>query len=263
MFKVIRLWILRQDFGYSLNRGWWRDFSFGLLLGAVLIGLIFLVELAAGWIKITGTFQPSTSDQPLWIGLLIYLGLFVCVGIYEEMLMRGYILRNLAEGLCSKYLNPKVALLSAYLISSSIFSINHIANPNSSLISTLCLIAAGLALGLGYVLTGSLAIPIGLHMTWNFFQGNIFGFPVSGQGALPSIFTIQQQGSIKVTGGKFGPEAGLIGIAAIVLGCILIALWTRWTRGSIKLEERLAVYKPELKYLPGFGGADDDDIPVL
>ncbi len=83
----------------------------------------------------------------------------------------------------------------AWFASSIALGVLHVFNPNASLISTLYLVLAGLFLGLGLVMTGSLAIPIGLHITWNFFQGNVFGFPVSGNdypGA--TIFSIEQGG---------------------------------------------------------------------
>lgn len=53
-------------------------------------------------------------------------------------------------------------------------------NPNSSLASTLSITLAGIMLGLGYVLSGDLAIPTGIHISWNFAQGGLFGFSVSG-----------------------------------------------------------------------------------
>jgi hypothetical protein len=129
-----------------------------------------------------------------------------------------------------------------------VFGLLHATNPNASWISTLNLILAGLFLGLGFVLTGELAIPIGLHITWNFFQGNIFGFPVSGMKSGVSLISIQQGGPNLLTGGAFGPEAGLVGIFAILVGSILIMLYVRNTRGEVRMRTELAVYKkPEKK----------------
>ncbi len=99
-------------------------------------------------------------------------------------------------------------------------------------------------LGLGYMLTGELAIPIGIHITWNFFQGYVFGFPVSGGASGNSLIAIQQGGPDLWTGGVFGPEAGLVGILATTLGCGLILLWVKWRYGKVQLQSRLAVYAP-------------------
>lgn len=244
-YLVASRWLDRRplvDFGFRFNRLWWRDFGFGLLLGAALMVLVFGVELLAGWVTVTGTLQPMVIGQPFWSGILLFAAVFLCVGISEEMLSRGYLLRNLAEGLQGKYLNPKMAVLTAYILSSMVFGVLHLANPNTTLISTILLMAGGLFLGLGYILTGDLAIPIGLHMTWNFFQGNVFGFPVSGRLTNVTVVAIKQSGPALFTGGAFGPEAGLLALAAIALGCVIILLWVRKTRGTAKLEEHLAIY---------------------
>ena len=119
----------------------------------------------------------------------------------------------------------------------------HAANPNASLVSTLNIAGAGLFLGLPFVLSGELAISIGLHMTWNFFQGNVYGFPVSGSDAGPTFIAIQQAGPQWATGGAFGPEAGVIGLVAIALGCLLTLAWLRWRTGKLRWRTELAEYE--------------------
>ena len=231
------------DFGFHLGRAWWRDLAFGLALGALLMTGIFLAERAAGWVQIVGTFQTGAAGQPFGLAILAPLVLFLCVGIYEELLARGYLLRNLAEGFNFAALGPRGALLLAWALSSALFGLGHAGNPNATPISTLSLMLAGLFLGLGYVLTGELAIPIGLHITWNFFQGNVFGFPVSGNSMNQVTFVaIEQRGPELWTGGAFGPEAGLIGILALLVGSALIVLWVRRTRGGVALHDQLARY---------------------
>jgi uncharacterized protein len=244
-FVIAARWLDRRpmhDFGFRFNRAWWRDLVFGLALGALLMALVFVVELSAGWIEITGYAQPGPGGFGFLPGILGALILFLSVGIYEEMLFRGYHLRNLAEGFEGRLISARAALLLAYFLSSIIFGIAHAANPNSTPISTLNIAIAGLLLGLGFVLTGELAIPIGLHITWNFFQGNVFGFPVSGMQFGATFIEINQFGPETITGGAFGPEAGLIGLAAMLLGSVLTVLWVRYNRGAARLRDELAVY---------------------
>lgn len=245
---VIARWIdLRPlaDYGFRLKHSWWRDFVFGLLLGLLLMVLIFLVEYAAGWLTITATFHSSSPGILFGVELLMGFALFICVGIYEELISRGILLRNMAEGLNAAVVGPQRALILSYLLSSFIFGILHGANPNATVFSTLLLMAAGLFLGLGYLLTGELAIPIGLHIAWNFCEGNIFGFPVSGANAGPAVLAIQQNGPNLFTGGAFGPEAGLVGLAAIFLGGWLTVWWVRRTSGRAGIMQRLAIYNSE------------------
>jgi len=235
-----------SGFGVRLSREWWLDFGFGLLLGALLMTGIFVVELAAGWVTVTGTFTPAAGGGGFFPAILAPIVLFLCVGFYEELSSRGYQLTNIAEGL--RFLGPRVAVLAAWAISSAIFGLLHALNPNATLLSTLNIALAGILLGIGYVLTGRLGIPVGLHITWNLFQGNVFGFPVSGLDPIgASVFAIQQGGPTLLTGGPFGPEAGLLGLAAMIVGSLLILLWVRARHGKVGIETSIAEPPPTVK----------------
>jgi len=230
------------DFGLRLSRNWWIDFVFGLALGAGLMGLIFLVELAAGWITVTGAFQTDLG-WPFGLAWLLSLAGFISVGIYEELLDRGYLFKNVAEALSSWGRLP--AVIGAVLLSSAVFGISHIINPNATLLSSFNIALVGLFLAVPLVLTGELAIPIGFHIAWNFFQGNVFGFPVSGTALnKTTLIAVQQGGSTTITGGAFGPEAGLLGLGATLLGTILVLGWLRWRYGRLQMWGQLT--RPDL-----------------
>ena len=229
------------DFGFHLSGGWWLDLFFGMALGALLMTVIFLVELSFGWITVTGTFQTLVPGTPFALTMLIPTTLFLCIGVYEELLFRGYQLRNAAEGLNLPVVGPRNAVILAWVLSSAFFGYLHANNPNATLSSTFNVALAGVMLGLGYVLTGELAIPIGLHITWNFFQGSVFGFPVSGLGPVGATFLSTDQGGPELwTGGPFGPEAGLLGPAAMILGGLLIALWVGLRNGKLAIHTPIA-----------------------
>ena len=229
------------DLGIHVDHRWWLDFAFGALLGVMLTTIIFVIEWTMGWVTISQVISLGNAPSEVINTLVGLLGFFIAVGISEELLVRGYLITNLAEGLDVKRVNPRIAILLAWFISSFVFTLLHLNNPNVTLMSTLNIGFAGLFLGLAYVLSGSLALPMGLHITWNLFEGAVFGFPVSGIHFGPtSILTIVQHGPVTWTGGTFGPEAGLLGLLTYLMGAICIALWSMGMDGRIALHESLA-----------------------
>jgi len=228
-------------FGFHLGAGWWLDLLFGMVLGALIMTTVFLVELLLGWVRVTGSFETHGADASFAVSILFPAAAFLCVGVYEETLSRGYQLKNIAEGLNYPSLGPRGAILLAWVLSSVFFGVLHADNPNATPLSTLNIVLAGLLLGLGYVLSGELAIPIGLHITWNFFQGAVYGFPVSGYGSFGATFLTTEQGGPEIwTGGSFGPEGGLLIPAIMLFGMLLIVLWTRLRTGKASLHTPIA-----------------------
>lgn len=235
-----------RQMGMTPDRAWWIDCGFGLVLGASLMSFVFAIEYAAGWVRVREVLAVGLVDTSFAVAMLGPLVVSLVISITEELLARGYQLRNLAEGLNYPRLGPARAIVASWALSSSLFGLLHVFNPNATLLSILYLMLAGLFFGLGYVLTGRLGMAIGLHFTWNFFQGNVYGFPVSGNVVgSASVLTIEQLGPALWTGGAFGPEAGLIGIAAILLGCLLTVWWVRARYGRVQLYLPFAFYQPQ------------------
>ena len=226
------------DFGLRFKKDWWIDLGFGMGLGILLMGSIFMIEFFAGWVSISEILLSANPGRPFILSFIVFVILFVSVGFSEELFYRGYHLTNIAEGLNFKLIGPKNSIIIGVTLSSVLFGIFHLGSPNASLVSTINIILWGVLFSLPYILSGSLAIPIGIHITWNFFQGNVFGFPVSGV-SFPSetvtILSIKQSGPELWTGGAFGPEGGLLNLFVFIAGILLIVGWIKFRQGDLKI----------------------------
>tara|TARA_B100001093_G_scaffold186170_1_gene178881 strand:- start:223 stop:1113 length:891 start_codon:yes stop_codon:yes gene_type:complete len=192
---LFQKFISREDFvSIGLNFvGFKIDFYKGLLAGTVLIcsGFILLTVLNLTLIDLT---YFSFYDQ------IFYFFLFTIVSLNEEIAIRGYILHNLSSSF-----NKYVALI----ISSLVFMIMHLGNPNIGILPLVNLFLAGIFLGIYTIHKNNLWFPIGAHLTWNYLQGPIFGFEVSGN-KINSLFEQKPNGHELLTGGNFGFEGSII-----------------------------------------------------
>jgi uncharacterized protein len=205
---ICRRFIDRQDMpslGLNFNG---KDFLMGCLLGIVLMSVGCVAMAMAGW----SDFEYQGFDPK---GLMLYLVMFVLVAILEECMLRTYLLHNLMQSM-----NKYVALV----ITSAIFSILHAWNPSADLLSSIEIFLAGLLLGLWYIHRGNIWFPIGLHLTWNYFQGPIWGHEVSGNAIKESLLKQIDMAETVLSGGKFGLEGSAIGIVVTILG----GLWIEW-----------------------------------
>lgn len=195
-----------------------QDLPMGKLLGHTGLGLGIglgyfcvvtgLMALFGGY-RIVGTGTNAME-------LVSMFGFFAIVAAGEEIIFRGVLFR---------WIDEKWGFWWAIGISALIFGIIHITNPGGTLWSSIAIaIEAGLLLGAAYKWSGTLWVPIGIHWAWNYSQGNIFGFAVSGQPAGESLLHAQVQGSEWLTGGAFGAEASVVAVAVGVV----VSAWFIW-----------------------------------
>ncbi|PKM50236.1 MAG: CPBP family intramembrane metalloprotease domain-containing protein [Firmicutes bacterium HGW-Firmicutes-7] len=197
-----------SDMGLTPIRGNYKQLVIGLVCGMLSMSIVFLVLLMIGDIKLENSILAPNFHPTI----LIYLLLFTLVGFNEELFSRGYCMTVLKQTG-----NKWVVLLGSSLI----FSVLHINNPNIELIGLLNIFLIGLLFAYMFIRTGSIWMPIGYHITWNFFQGNIFGFEVSGLDVL-SVYNNKLIRSNFINGGLFGPEGGLLVTLIIIIGFVFV-----------------------------------------
>lgn len=192
-------------------------FLVGLLAGFLIMAFGYLVLYAFNQITFEGT-------QFLVGEFFMTLLLFLTVSISEELMFRGYVLRNLMESM-----NNFIALL----LSAMVFALMHAANPNLSLVGNINLFLAGILLGLPYMYTKSLMFPIAFHFSWNFFQ-SVIGFNVSGIDSY-SLIEFKIKESTILNGGNFGFEGSVLAtLFQILLILAFYAVFNRDKRKELK-----------------------------
>lgn len=209
---LLAVWILlkfRMPFtglGLSL-KGRGKDWLAGMLFAVVLYLLGFGLSLLLGVVEVTDvTFDGSS--------LLMTWGLFLLVGAAEETMMRGFVLGRLLDGGVNRFV--------ALFISSVSFSLMHLFNPNFEFLPFFNIMLAGVLLGASYIYTRNLCFPIALHWFWNWLQGPVLGYEVSGNRMGDSLLTLQISDAHLLNGGNFGFEGSLLCTVLMVVGSGLI-----------------------------------------
>jgi membrane protease YdiL (CAAX protease family) len=189
-------------------RGALRDLAFGLAAGVVIFSVVVGLAALAGVYRIFGCC--STSELAMDLVTIAIMPAFT-----EELLFRGILFRWIEEFGGS---------WAALVITSALFGLAHIMNPNATWFSSFAIaVEAGVLLGAAYMLTRSLWMPMGLHAAWNFTQGFIFDVPVSGIDQ-HGLVEAKLSGPQLLSGGTFGLEASLIAL----LVATAAGAWLTW-----------------------------------
>ena len=173
-----------------------RDLALGLGGGALLFSAVAAVAALVGVYDIVGW---GSTRSILYAAVMIG----IIPGVMEELLFRGILFRHLEDFGGSWF---------ALALTSALFGVAHIFNPNATVFSSFAIaVEAGILLGGAYLLTRSLWAPIGLHAAWNFTQGQVFDVPVSGIDGT-GLVEAKLSGPELLSGGTFGLEASVIAL---------------------------------------------------
>lgn len=191
-------------------KGHARGLWYGLLIAVLFYLVGFGLSLLLGEIEVTGFKFESVNLLGSWV-------FFLLVALFEEILMRGYILGRLLHTRMNKFLS--------LFISSALFALLHIFNPEIDFLPMLNLLLAGMLLGASYLYTKNLCFPISLHLFWNWIQGPVLGYEVSGNNFISSMLTLHLPEDNVLNGGAFGFEGSLICTVLMIVLTILIVWW--------------------------------------
>lgn len=208
LVTVFRVYVDRRSIQSMGLLPFSKDGLIGLLLAMALLGCGTLLLYFNGnlhWID-------YSFDAGVFFGGMAILLLAVFA---EEMVFRGYILNNLLLDGGNKWY--------ALVVSAVLFAVVHVSNAGINGVAILNLVLAGILLGLNYIYTRNLWFSILFHFGWNFFQGPVLGYEISGLG-LPGILDVELSGNPLLTGNKFGFEGSLIATMLLLTAILLMYL---------------------------------------
>ncbi|MBE1513290.1 CPBP family intramembrane glutamic endopeptidase [Nesterenkonia halotolerans] len=216
------------DYDVMVNAGWLRELLMGLGIGAVGVAIPYLIGLATGVLRVSATMDGG--DLPLGLGVLLVVAAMLCTGFWEELLLRGVFISNARDGL-RRWLSPSRALIGGLTISSLVFGLAHLGQPEIPAF-ILTWILAGVVFGLIYLFSGNLALGIGAHAAFNITANTVFvRTDISGTEHFSALtrITVESDASILGVGGAVEASGFLLVLA-------LGLLWIRLSTGVITLQ---------------------------
>jgi len=212
-----------RDLAFRLHRGWWADLLGGIGITALSIGLVFIVSERLGWLIVEG-WAWQTTPLGDWLGKVwVSLVINTLVALGEELIFRAYLL----TGLQVTWGHGK-----ALVIMMLVFGLAHLPAYSEQGMQSLTLVCAlglaaviGAVLGLIYLRTGSLWMPIGIHLAWNLVENDVLNLPadLANPNLIGAITRLQGPFALA---GNYGNALVLDTLAFIIL-CAAAWLWLR------------------------------------
>lgn len=225
-----------QYYGLDASASMVAELMTGLIIGFLAVaGMFLLVASPAA----TDTWLPDSEALNRAFGLFFLKA--VLVAYWEETMFRGFLMVNLRDDISPRWGNRK-GTAAAVMASSLLFGAIHSGTDHFSWLAFAVLTLNGIIWCVPMIMTGRLGLSIGLHASWNFAQSKIFGFAMSGNASHQSVLEAKPVGGDIWTGGAYGPEGGLVGIAGLLLMFTLILAYCHWAR---KLDRQSSERHPD------------------
>ncbi|RZL47666.1 MAG: CPBP family intramembrane metalloprotease [Pedobacter sp.] len=206
MFKVFPAIYFEDVFVHQQNSI--IGFLKGSLIGLALIFICTGILLAFGNVQLT----LGGISFTLFFGYIIF---FLLVAVFEELMFRTIPLFVFAE---------RYPIIVTILINGLLFGFVHMGNPGFTWVAMINITLAGALFSIFTLLKKNISWAIGIHFGWNFTQGILMGYKVSGTNS-PGVLTAKPIGEPYISGGVFGIEGSFI--CTIVLLILIVWLLTR------------------------------------
>ncbi len=181
-----------------------------VLRGAGIGFIMFLAVVIIGFLL--GQYKYNGFDLSSLILLIPFLLGFFVQSFGEEIQDRGWVI---------SFIYKRHSIIAAIIVSGLIFSISHLLNSGIDIVSLTNIFLIGLLFAVLFIKYDNIWICGSAHAAWNFSQGVLFGFTVSGDTTTPSLLKFSQISENVIGGGQFGPESSLIATFVISIGLIL------------------------------------------
>ena len=188
----------------------------GLGVGFLLFGFVVLLNWGSGSVEFGGINSKFSFGS-----CLLFFGGFILQGMNEEVMFRGYLMSRLSV---------KEKFWTAVIVNSVLFGLFHMLNAGVTLLAIINIILFGVFASLYAMADDGIAGACAIHTIWNFFQGNIFGFEVSGNNMGEPLFLLGEEKANIINGGAFGAEGGLA--VTVVLAIAVIIVFEKNSRNS-------------------------------
>jgi membrane protease YdiL (CAAX protease family) len=215
-------------YGLDIDRQWISDLLGGIFLGVVYQGIVTAAIITTGAGTVVDRWSMGVFDA--YVDVAVAVGAtavaFMIVAVGEDLLFRGVLIREFTTGLTSRNFSRTSATGVAVVAAALLFGSIHL-NAGAAGLSTgvvvLQAVVGGLYFGIAYVLTDSLALPVGIHFSTNLWTAVVFGQPDSGY---PTAFRLTRRIDL-------GPD--LIVLLLLPAGVLVATVftWVRATRGEV------------------------------
>ncbi|TSD08620.1 hypothetical protein DP107_18985 [Haloglomus irregulare] len=216
-----------RSLGLRITRRWASDALAGAVIGGTIPIAAVGLGVIGGWITVGDPKYVLTSTYLQKIGLVIVIT--VSIAIAEELVFRGYVLTNAIEGLDLRRLLGTTTLLAAWSVSGLLFGLAHL---GPTLVAGIHFLSAGVLLGLAYLLSGQLGLPIGIHAGFNFVSGYVV--PMASDPSL-AVVPLSVSGPAWLTG-----RTGLIQMGFQIPAALGILGYLWWRTGRVGVAPRIS-----------------------